>query len=109
MKTKEEQIIGVYKEIKYSREWFLNHAYEYKFGQGFDPYVGEYFLLDLYFDNSIKDTEIWLVKGCKPKYDNKRKQKLPFEPICFITHNNQFGTVNGYWQLLEKDLIWRTQ
>ena len=100
MKITKQQIIEVYKNIDYSREWFLRHEYQYRFGQGFDPFIGEYFLVDLYYDKSKSDTEIWLVKGCKPKYDSRRKQKLPFEPICFITYNCQFGTVNGYWQLI---------
>jgi hypothetical protein len=99
VKIDEQKVIDTYKNIIYSREWFKQHEYVYRFGQNFDPYIGEYFLVDLYFDIKLHDTEIWLVKGCKPKYDNKRKCKLPFEPIVFIDYNKQYGTVNGYWQL----------
>lgn len=100
MKLTEQQIIEIYKEVEYSREWFDTHKYQYRVGQGFDPFIGEYFLTDLYYDESKHDTEIWLVKGSKPKYDSRRKQKLSLEPVAFITYNRQFGTVNGYWQLL---------
>lgn len=108
LKINEEKVVKIYKNIIYTRDWFLNHEYQYKLGQSFDPYVGEYFLLDLYYDQKLDDTEIWLVKGCKPKYNNRRKMKLPFEPISFITYNKQFGTVNGYWQLLDKDVFRET-
>jgi hypothetical protein len=30
------------------KEWFDKHQYKYKLGQGYDPYIGEYFLVDLY-------------------------------------------------------------
>ncbi len=100
MKLTEQQIIEIYKEVEYSREWFDKHKYQYRLGQGFDPFIGEYFLVDLYYDESKNDTEIWLVRGSKPRYDNRRKQKLCLEPVAFITYNRQFGTVNGYWQLL---------
>lgn len=97
----EEKIIEIYKNIKYTRDWFLNHEYQYRLGQTFDPFIGEYFLVDMYYDSKLHDTEVWLVKGCKPKYDSRRKTKLPFEAVAFITYNKQFGTVNGYWQILE--------
>lgn len=103
MKLTEEQIIQIYKEENYSKEWFKQHEYQYKLGQGFDPLIGEYFLLDLYYDENKNDTEIWLVKGSKPKYDSRRKQTFPFTPIAFITYNRQFGTVNGYWQLMQNE------
>ena len=50
MKTAEEieKIINTYKSINYTREWFDTHKYRYKFGQDFNPYIGEYFLVDLY-------------------------------------------------------------
>lgn len=104
MKLTEEQIIQIYKEEEYSREWFEKHKYRYKLGQGFDPLLGEYFLLDLYYDESKNDTEIWLVRGSHPKYDKRRKQVFPFVPICFITYNRQFGTVNGYWQIMQDEI-----
>lgn len=103
MNLSEEQIIKIYQEQDYTREWFDKHKYQYKLGQGFNPLVGEYFLLDLYFDENKQDTEIWLVKGSKPKYDKRRGQTFPFIPIAFITYNRQFGTVNGYWQLMQNE------
>ena len=103
MNLTEEQIIEIYREIEYSRDWFEKHKYQYRLGQGYNPLIGEYFLVDLYFDENKYDTEIWLVKGSKPKYNARRKQKLPLEPIAFITYNKQFGTVNGYWQLLQNE------
>ena len=101
MKLTEEQIIDIYKSINYSKEWFDNHKYQYRLGQGFDPYIGEYFLVDLYFDKRLNETEVWLVKGSKPKYDSTRKHKLPFIPVALITYNGKFGMVNGYWQALQ--------
>jgi len=104
MKLTEEQIIDIYKNIDYTREWFKNHKYRYKLGQGFNPMLGEYFLLDLYYDENKHDTEVWLVRGTKPKYDKRRKQKLPFEPIAFIINNRQFGTINGYFQIMQDEV-----
>lgn len=103
----EEEIINKYKSIDYTREWFDTHKYIYKEGQGYDPYIGEYFLVDLY------PGEIWLVKGCKPIFNTRRKLKLPVEPICKIFDSKKIGYVNGYWQLLIKpndidDLIIKT-
>ena len=50
MKTADEteKVINTYKSINYTREWFDTHKYRYKFGQDFNPYIGEYFLVDLY-------------------------------------------------------------
>lgn len=94
----EEEIIEIYSNINYTREWFDKHKYIYKLGQGFDPFIGEYFLVDLYAG------EIWLVKGSKPKYNIKRHQKLPIEPICKVFDSKEIGYVNGYWQLTREEI-----
>lgn len=59
---------------------------------------GEYFLVDLY------EGEIWLVKGSKPKYDKRRRTKLPIEPICKVFDSRKIGYVNGYWQMSKNEM-----
>lgn len=94
----EYKVIKAYQSINYTREWFDNHKYVYRAGQGFDPYIGEYFLVDLY------EGEIWLVKGSKPKYDKRRGQKLPIESICKVFNSRNIGYVNGYWQMSKNEM-----
>lgn len=94
----EYKVIKTYQSINYTREWFDNHQYVYRAGQGFDPYIGEYFLVDLYAG------EIWLVKGSKPKYDKRRGKKLPIEPICQVFNSKDIGYVNGYWQMSKNEM-----
>lgn len=35
----EYKVIKTYQSINYTREWFDNHQYVYRAGQGFDPYI----------------------------------------------------------------------
>lgn len=98
MSEEEKEAIKAYKSIKYTREWFDNHRYQYRAGQGFNPFIGEYFLVDLYAG------EIWLVKGSKLKYDKRRRQKLPCEPICKVFNSREIGYVNGYWQITKDEM-----
>jgi hypothetical protein len=64
--------------------------------------VDDYFLIDLYYNHELNDSEIWEVRNTKKKiYDKRRKQWFNFKPIRKITTGKQFGFPNGYWKVEE--------
>ena len=99
-----------YSKIEYTREWFeKNQAHTILDIEDFKIsscdniiHIGEHFLLDLYHNDELDDSEIWEVElTSQTYYDKRRKQWFCFKPIRKITTGKQFGYPNGYWKLKE--------
>jgi hypothetical protein len=109
-----KEMIVDYAKIEYTREWFDNkdnQAHTIQDRMIFHPdkpyeneiVVDDYFLIDLYYNDELDDSEIWEVRSTKEKiYDKIRRQWFNFKPIRKITTGKQFGYPNGYWKVNNK-------